>query len=90
VSPISADPSAAQIDAMAIARLGGVCAYPGDVPWLDYDATRGSTEPGATTPITVTFNATDLSAGSYTADICIYNNDLTNKRLAVPVTLTVQ
>ena len=90
VSPISADPSAAQIDAMAIARLGGVCAYPGDVPWLDYDSTRGSTEPGATTPITVTFNATDLSAGSYTADICIYNNDLTNKRLAVPVTLTVQ
>jgi len=21
---------------MAIARLGGVCAYPGDVPWLDF------------------------------------------------------
>jgi hypothetical protein len=90
VSPIGADPSATQIDAMAIARLGGVCAYPGDVPWLDFDTTRGSTTPGSTTPITVTFDATDLAAGTYSADICIYNNDLTNKRLAVPVALTVQ
>jgi hypothetical protein len=75
---------------MAIARLGGVCAYPGDVPWLEYDNTRGSTTPGSTTPIEVTFDATDLAAGSYSANICIDNNDLTNKRLAVPVTLTVQ
>jgi hypothetical protein len=90
VSPVGADPSATQLDAMAIARLGGVCAYPGDVPWLDYDSTRGSTAPGETTPIAVTFDASDLAAGSYSADICIYNNDPTNKRLAVPVTLTVQ
>jgi len=30
-----------------------------------------------------------VSPGTYTADICVNNNDLTNQRLAVPVTLTV-
>jgi hypothetical protein len=53
-------------------------------PWA-----RGSTAPDSTTPITVTFDATTLSPGTYTADICVNNNDLTNQRLAVPVTLTV-
>lgn len=90
ISPIGADPTTVSLDAMGIARLGGVCAYPNDVPWLSYSAGRGSTAPGDTTPITVTFDATDLAAGTYSADICIYNNDLTNKRLAVPVSLTVQ
>ena len=90
VSPIGADPTTASLDAMGIARLSGVCAYPNDVPWLSYSSGRGSTAPGGTTPITVTFDATDLAAGSYSANICIYNNDLTNKRLAVPVSLTVQ
>ena len=90
VSPIGPDPGGAQYAALAIARLAGICAYPQDVPWLSFDDTRGSTTPGATTPITVTFDASSLSAGDYSADICVNNNDLTNKRLAVLVTLTVQ
>ena len=49
-----------------------------------------ATEPGETTPITVTFDATNLTQGDYSADICVNSNDLTNKRLPVPVTLTVQ
>jgi hypothetical protein len=90
VSTIGNDPSAEEIDAMAIARLGGVCAYPADVPWLSFDVSSGSTTPGATSPVTATFDASTLSPGSYSADICVYSNDLTHKRLAVPVTLTVQ
>ncbi|MEP7043715.1 MAG: hypothetical protein ABI843_11675 [Dokdonella sp.] len=90
ISPISSDPAAISLDAFAIARLGGVCAYPGDVPWLSYDVSRGSTVPGATSPVTLTFDATGLDAGSYSADLCIYSNDPANRRLAVPVTLTVQ
>jgi hypothetical protein len=90
ISPIGPTPDAVQYTSLAIARLQGICSYPADVPWLSYSDTRGSTEPGATTPITVTFDATSLTAGDYAADICVTNNDLTNRRLPVPVTLTVQ
>ena len=90
ISPIGPNADAVQYSALAIARLAGICSYPGDVPWLSYSSTRGSTEPGATTPITVTFDATTLAPGNYSADICVNNNDLTNKRLPVPVALTVQ
>ena len=48
VSPIGPDPGGAQYAALAIARLAGICAYPEDVPWLQFDDTRGSTAPGAT------------------------------------------
>jgi len=90
ISPIGPNAGAGQYSALAIARLAGICSYPTDVPWLQYSDTRGSTDPGATTPITVTFDATALTPGDYSADICVNNNDLTNKRLPVPVTLTVQ
>ena len=89
VSPIGADPSNTQLAAFAIARLGGVCAYPNDVPWLSYDVARGSTAAGATSIVNVTFDASTLAAGTYMGDICVANNDLTNRRVAVPVTLTV-
>jgi hypothetical protein len=90
ISPIGPAPENVQYTALAIARLQGICAYPEDVPWLSYSSTRGSTDPGDTSPITVTFDATSLAQGNYSADICVNNNDLTNKRLPVPVTLTVQ
>jgi hypothetical protein len=90
VSPIGPNAGAVQYSALAIARLAGICSYPADVPWLQYSDTRGSTDPGATTPITVTFDASALAPGDYSADICVNNNDLTNRRLPVPVTLTVQ
>jgi hypothetical protein len=90
ISPIGPNAGAVQYSALAIARLAGICSYPQDVPWLQYSDTRGSTQPGDTSPITVTFDATTLAPGDYSADICVTNNDLTNKRLPVPVTLTVQ
>jgi hypothetical protein len=89
IDVIGPDPSSTQYAALGIARLAGICAYPDNVPWLSFDHTRGSTQPDTSTPITVTFDATTLSPGTYTADICVNNNDLTNQRLAVPVTLTV-
>jgi hypothetical protein len=90
ISPIGPNADSVQYGALAIARLAGICAYPTDVPWLQYGDTRGSTAPGETSPITVTFDASTLAPGDYSADICVNNNDLTNKRKAVPVSLTVQ
>jgi hypothetical protein len=90
VSTIGADPANTQLAAFAIARLGGVCAYPNEVPWLAYDSTRGSTAAGTTTPVQVTFDASALAPGTYSANVCVANNDMTNRRVAVPVTFTVQ
>jgi len=90
IAPIGPSPEAVQFSALGIARLAGICAYPSEVPWLSFSSTRGSTQPGDTTPITVTFDATDLAPGRYASNICVNNNDLTNQRLAVPVSLTVQ
>ena len=89
VGASGADPTQTQLAAFAVARLGGVCAYPNDVPWLAYSTTRGSTDAGATTPVTVGFDASTLAPGTYHANVCIANNDLTNRRVPVPVTLTV-
>jgi len=89
IGPIGADPSNTQLTAFAIARLGGVCAYPNQVPWLSFGSTRGATAAGDSTDVGVTFNASALSAGTYSADICVASNDLTNRRVAVPVSFTV-
>lgn len=89
VDAIGADPTQAQLAAFAVARLGGACAYPNDVPWLAYSTTRGSTAAGATTPVTVGFDASTLAPGTYHANVCVANNDLSQRRVAVPVTFTV-
>lgn len=89
VDAIGADPTQTQLAAFAVARLGGVCAYPDDVPWLTYSTTRGSTAAGATTPVTVGFDASSLAPGTYHANVCVANNDLARRRVAVPVTFTV-
>lgn len=90
VAPIGADPTSTQLAAFAIARLGGICAYPNDVPWLAFSNGRGSTVAGDHTPLTITFDASDLAAGTYNANVCVTNNDQTNRRVAVPVAFTVQ
>ena len=46
--------------------------------------------PDETTEVTMTFDATNLSPGSYSAYLCITSNDPGNPMLHVPVNLTVQ
>jgi hypothetical protein len=89
ISTIGADPYNTQLAAFAIARLGGVCAYPNRVPWLSFDSGRGTTDAGANTTVSVRFDAGGLAAGAYDAHVCIANNDQTNRRVAVPVHFTV-
>lgn len=78
-----------QVDALSIARAGGPCAYPGEIPWLRFDVAAGRTSPGASSPVTVTFDAGGLEAGEYAANICIDSNDRAHSLLAVPVAFTV-
>jgi hypothetical protein len=86
-------PSAVEVDSMAIAKSGIACSTPADTPWLSYDVASGTVtpDPDQTNPATVNigFDATDLAPGTYTANLCVYNNDLAHSRVAIPVHLTV-
>jgi len=86
-------PLAGELDTMAVAKSGAACATPADTPWLGYDVTSGTVapDPDQTNPATVnvSFDATNLAPGTYTANLCVYSNDLSHSRVAIPVNLTV-
>ena len=65
------------------------CASPADVPWLSVSETGGTTAGGATTPIDVSLDSTGLTAGDYSANLCVSSNDADEALIAVPVALTV-
>lgn len=60
-----------------------------DSTWLSLAPVSGLVAPGESQGITVTFDGTDLVAGSYTADIIIGNNDPDENPITVSATLTV-
>jgi hypothetical protein len=66
-----------------------VCQLPGDIPWLSVDPVTGITAGGASTPVTVTFDATGLAIGTYTGTLCAASNDETNPLVQIPLTLNV-
>jgi subtilisin-like proprotein convertase family protein len=68
---------------------GGTC-QPSDAPWLSVSPTSGSTPAGGSSPVTVSFNSTGLTAGVYNATLCVLSNDsVGNEEIEVPVSLTV-
>ena len=67
----------------------GACEALSDVPWLSAAPTSGTTAPGASSNVTVTFDSTGLAAGSYNANVCVSSNDTTQALIAVPVSMTV-
>ena len=66
-------------------------------PWLSYSATSGSLGVGASAPVTVTFNATGLSPGTYKTYMCLSGNGTSpanrftddTDSILLPVTFTV-
>lgn len=84
---------AGELDTMAIAIPAVTCSTPTDTPWLGYDLTSGTVtpDPDQTHPATVnvSFDATNLAPGTYTANLCVYSDDLSHSRIAIPVNLTV-
>ena len=51
------------------------CDNPADVSWLSLGPASGSNAGGTDTPVTVTFDATGLPAGIYSANLCVTSND---------------
>jgi hypothetical protein len=69
---------------------GDVCDAPADVDWLDADPSAGSTPAAGSSDVTVTFDATGLSAGTYEANLCLASNDPDEALVVVPIELTVE
>jgi hypothetical protein len=82
-----------EVDSMAIAKSGAVCATAADTPWLSYDLTSGTVapDPDLVNPaiVNVRFDAANLAPGTYATNVCVFSNDLSHARVAIPVSLTV-
>jgi hypothetical protein len=61
-----------------------------DVPWLSETPITGTVAADSNIPISVTFDATGLSAGVYTATLVVGTSDPVSPSISIPVTLTVQ
>jgi C1A family cysteine protease len=79
----------AVLDSDAGIRLRTSEATGEDVLWLSEDPISGTVPAGGSQTVDVTFDATGLSAGIYTADIVIDNNDPDEDPVTVRATLHV-
>src|SRR5690606_16310192 len=61
-----------------------------DIPWASVSPANGSTPGGSTTSVDVTFDATGLTPGVYSGELCIESNDPDEPEVIVPLTLTVE
>jgi hypothetical protein len=67
------------------------CDVPSDIPWASVAPASGTTEPGESSTVDVTFDATGLASGTtYTGTLCVNSNDPATPVVAVPLTLMVQ
>ena len=68
---------------------GGGCSAPSDLPWVSVSPTSGSTAAAGSSDVTVTYDSTGLSPGSYDGLLCVGSNDPATPSVQVPVSLTV-
>jgi hypothetical protein len=72
------------------------CDAADDIPWLSVNPDNGTTAPGNTATVDVTFDSTGLAAGTYNANLCVSSNDPDpgpgneTELVVVPVELTVE
>jgi len=59
------------------------------IPWLDESPVTGTVAAGASQPVTVTFDASGLTPGTYAADLLVDLSDSVSTVITVPVTLNV-
>ncbi len=90
-SPATAWPT---LDNLVVGAAGGAppadpCDNPSDVSWLVPTPTSGSVPGGAFVAVDVDVDASALTPGSYTANLCVTSNDTAAPLVVVPVNLTV-
>jgi hypothetical protein len=65
------------------------CDAPEDIPWLSLSPASGTTAAGNSSDVTVTYDSTGLSVGTYNAALCINSDDPDESLVEVPVQLDV-
>lgn len=100
IDPLTAQPAIIgptpdnhEMAVLAIAKAGGNCNELLDATWLSLSNSGGTIAPGDPVGVyPVTFDATNLVAGTYEASICVFSNDpaYRTRPAVVPVTFTVQ
>ncbi len=66
------------------------CSLPSDIPWVSVSPTSGTTAPGSSSEVLVTFDTTGLIPGNtYTGSLCIDSNDPDAPWTELPLSLTV-
>lgn len=90
LSTLSIAGLSAQIGAMAFANAGNRCIVWTDVPWLTLSQWGGTIESGGpASELQLNFDATAAGPGVHAFDLCVFSNDPTRPRMAVPVRFTV-
>lgn len=82
-------PSFGEMGGLSIATSAGACSTEADTPWLHFDDDAGTVAAGATGTTQIEFDAAALAPGSYQARLCFFSNDPDQRRLVLPVQLTV-
>ena len=67
-----------------------LCEEDGDVPWASASPTSGTTAPGASSSVEVTFDSAGLSDGLHSGTLCVQSNDPLQPATPVPLTLIVE
>jgi hypothetical protein len=78
----------ARIDNFATSE-GVTCVCSPDAPWMLVSPTSGTVNPGEDMDVTVSFDASGLTEGTYEGNIKVSSNDPDEGCITVPVTLTV-
>ena len=59
------------------------------IQWLSFEPDSGTVAPGGSSDVTVTFDAAELTEGTYEANIFVNSNDPDESQVIIPVTLHV-
>ncbi len=73
-----------------IGARAGACQDLSDIAWLSVDPASGTTAPGNSSDVTVTFDASGLAEGVYSGNLCVASNDAATPLVIVPVEMTVE
>ena len=88
VTPLAQDDPQGEFEG-AIPTLPGAADCEDDLSWL-YTSPMSGTVPGnSSVDVTVMMDATGLDAGTYGASLCVESNDMDERQIFVPVTMTV-
>ena len=76
-------------DDMVLEPFAVTCSAPDDIPWASVSPAAGTTTPGNSTAVNVTFDSTGLSPNTYTGTLCVESNDPVTPLVQVPLELVV-